>query len=68
MTEDEDELDRINRNDERMGRAAAARDDLSRQPQVPTQKSTQATVDVSVGAEGGRDIPIAEEEEEEEEE
>ena len=68
MTEDEDELDRINWNDERMGRAAAARDDPSRQPQVPTQKSTQATVDVSVGAEGGRDIPIAEEEEEEEEE
>ena len=57
MTEDEDELDRINWNDERMGGAAAARDDPSRQPQVPTQKSTQATVDVSVGAEGGRDIP-----------
>ena len=58
MAQDEDELDRMNWNDERVGRAAAARDDPSRQPQE------QVTVDDNVDAEGGMDIPIEEEEEE----
>ena len=56
MAQDEDELDRMNWNDERVGRAAAARNEPSRQPQE------QVTVDDNVDAEGGMDIPIKEEE------
>ena len=59
---DEDELGRLNWNEERMGRAAAARDDPGMQPQTTpqegtrqaqtlTQESTRPTVDASVGAE-----------------
>ena len=40
MMKYDDALDRLNWNAERMGRAAAARDDPGRQPQTPPQQGT----------------------------
>ena len=74
MMSDEDELDRLNWNEERTGRAEAARDDPGRNPQpnaelpsnsrvvgstaATTREATSCAVNVGVGTEDNDGIPF----------
>ena len=74
MTSDEGELDRLNWNEERTGRAEAARDDPGRNPQpnaelpsnsrvvgstaATTREATSCAVNVGVGTEDNDGIPF----------